>query len=308
MKQFKPQSKINNTNINQAIAVIYSCAEEDKNELFWETINEPYREILEECYYLLEDGKFTSLELITNSIKSNRLSYIKLGIKLHQVRFYQLYNSKYKSFKDYCEQGIYYPLWRVNQVIEASAIAIKLIKLGFNIIPQNEAQARILIKLNEQELSEKWQEVLDSYPAYKITANRIEKVVYGEIKRKNVELKLPLKIFREIESKALENGLSTSELIIKVFQGEIAINSDGSIENNYQENQEQVENPSPEIIRKWEKDLDKLAFQERSKVDDFAEELAEELKNTVTDFKLIIKQYFCQSFLQPFYNLKTNSS
>jgi len=299
MKQFKPQSKINNTNINQAIAVIYSCAEEDKNELFWETINEPYREILEECYYLLEDGKFTPLELITNSIKSNRLSYIKLGIKLYQVRFYQLYKGKYKSFKDYCEQGIYYPLWRVNQVIEASAIAIKLIKLAFNIIPQNEAQARILIRLNEEELIEKWQEVLDTYSPHKITANRIEAIVFGIGKRKKGTLRLPVKVIQEIENKALENGMSSGELITKMMQGELIIDSDGKIEKIAEEKEETIENPSPETIKRWEKDLNKLAFQERNKLDDFTEELADELRNTVIDLKKVIKKCFLKSFFSP---------
>lgn len=306
MNQIGIKNKIENTNINQAISLLYSSEDEDKEQLFWESINEPYREILEECYYTVEEGKFSRLEVITNNIKSNRLSYIKLGIKLYQVKLYKLYKNQYKSFKEYCELAINYPVWRANQAIETSGVAIKLIKNGFNIIPQNQAQARLLVKLNDSELIEKWQEILDHYPAYKITANRIEKIIYGEIRRKQGHLKLPIKILREIENKALENGLSASELISKIFQGQILINSDGSMENNLNDNQDVVQNLSPKIIEKWEKDLDKLAFKERNKIDDFVEELAEELQNTVTDLKLVIKKHFLKSFLQPLFNCHTN--
>lgn len=55
------------------------------------------------------------------------------------------------------------------------------------------------------------------------------------------------------------------------------------------EKDEIVENPSPESIKRWEKDLNQLAFQERNRLDDFTEELAEELKNTVLDLKQVIK-------------------
>ena len=78
---------------------------------------------------------------------------------------------------------MHYQVWRANQIIESAEVAIKLMKFGFTIIPQNETQARILIKLNQEELIEKWQEVLDNYDPYKITASRIEKIVFGERNR-----------------------------------------------------------------------------------------------------------------------------
>ncbi len=301
MTKTKSLNKINTNKINQAIALLYHSDPESKNELFWENINEPYREILEDCYYIIEDGQYSQLNQITNSIKSNRLSYIKLGIQIHQVKFYRLYETQFNSFKEYCQLAISYPVWRANQVIQASAVAIKLIKAGFNIVPQNEAQARILTKLNDWELIDKWQEVLDSYPAHKITTSRIEKIIYGELKIKKGNLKLPIKLLREIENKALENGLSVSDLITKVFQGDILINADGNLEKNPPENNQLISNPSPEMIKRWEKDLEKLAFQERNKIDEFADELAEELKNTVIDLKLAIKECFVKSFLQPFF-------
>ncbi|BAQ66045.1 hypothetical protein [Geminocystis sp. NIES-3709] len=285
-----------NRNADQAIAILYSDSEESKNDLFWENINEPYKSILEECYYINEEGKYNQLTHITNSIKYNRINYIKLGMQLYQVRYYKLYKSSYTSFKDYCEKAVYYPVWRANQVIESASIAIKLIKAGFNIIPQNEAQARLLIKLNEEELMRKWQEVLDTYEPYKITANRIEKIVFGEQNLKKGTLKLPVKVIAEIEVKALENGMSPGDLITKIISGELTISHNGCVETKLAENQENVENLSADIVKKWQKDLKKLAFQERTIIDDFAEDLAEEVKNTVTDFKQVIKKCFIKSF------------
>lgn len=289
-----------------AIALLYSCGEESNDELFWESINEPHKSILEECYYLNEEGKYNQLEQITNSIKYNRISYIKLGIQLYQVKYYRLYKNKYESFKEYCEKAVYYPVWRANQVIESASVAIQLIKAGFNIIPQNEAQARLLIKLNEEELIRKWQEVLDSYEAHKITANRIEKIVFGENILKKGSLKLPIQIIREIEVKASENGISAGDFISKIITGEMTIHHDGSVETKFNQKLEILENPSNEMVNRWEKDLNKLAFQDRNKVDDFAEDLAEEVKNTVTDLKMAIKKCFIKSFLQPFLCLENN--
>jgi len=282
-----------------AIALLYSSGDRSKDELFWEQIKEPFRTILEECYCINEEGKYNQLEQITNSIKYSRISYIKLGIQLYQVKYYRLYKSHYHSFKTYCERAVYYPVWRANQVIASAGVAIKLIKAGFNIIPQNETQARLLIKLNEEELITKWQEVLDTYPPYKITANRIEAIVFGIDKRKKGTLRLPVKIIQEIENKALENGMSTGELITKMMQGELIIDSDGRMEKINREKEEIIENPSPEIIKRWEKDLNKLAFQERNKLDEFTEELTEELRNTVLDLKEVIKKCFFKSFFSP---------
>ena len=277
-----------------AIALLYTNNEESKDELFWESINEPYKSILEECYDSAEEGKYQQLEHITNNIKYCRLSYIKLGILLYQAKYYQLYKKKYQSFRSYCEQELHYQVWRANQIIDSAGVAIKLIKCGFNIIPQNETQARILSRLTQEELIEKWQEVLNIYKPHKITANRIEKIVFGELRRKKGTIKLPIKIIREIENKSLEIGISSADLITKILTGELVVNSDGSVETQIKEHEEVIENPQPEILKKWEKDLDKLAFQERNKIDDFAEDLAEEFNNTVTD--VFHNQLLCLGF------------
>ncbi|WP_431706303.1 hypothetical protein [Geminocystis sp. CENA526] len=286
-----------NRNIDRSIELLYSSDEDNKNELFWENIKEPYKSILEDCYYINEEGKYHQLDYLTNSIKYNRISYIKLGIQLYQVKYYRLYKNCYDSFKSYCEKAVYYPVWRANQVIESSGVAIKLIKAGFDIIPQNEAQARLLIKLNDEQLIEKWQEVLHTYTPDKITANRIERIVFGEQTFKKGSLKLPIKVISQIEIKALENGMSAGDFITKMMEGEVTINYDGSVETRVKENEDYQENISPEMINKWEKDLQKLAFQERSIVDEFAEDLAEEIKNTVTDFREVIKKCFLHTFL-----------
>ena len=298
-EMIKQQEKELGFNLNSAIALLYTNDEEGKDELFWETINEPYKSILEECYDYVEEGKYQSLEQITNNIKYCRLSYIKSGILLYQTKYYKLYKKGYQSFKSYCEREIQYRVWRANQVIESAEVAVKLIKYGFEVIPQNESQARILTKLNNEQLIQKWTEVIDNYKPHEITSNRIEKIVFGEQKKKKGTIKLPIKVIREIENKSLEIGISSADLITKIMTGELIINSDGSLENQTIETEDIIENPHPETLKKWEKDLNKLAFQERNKIDDFAEDLAEEVKNAVTDVKKVIKKCFIKSFLEP---------
>ncbi len=292
----KKTNNVININHNSAIALLYTNGEENKNELFWESIDEPYKSILEECYDCIEEGKYQQLDPITENIKYSRLNYIKLGILLYQAKYYKLYKKKHQNFKSYCEKEIYYRVWRANQVIQSAQVAIKLVKYGFNIIPQNETQARILIKLNSEELIKKWQAVLNKYKPHQITANRIERIVFGDQIRKKGTIKLPIQVIKEIENKSLEIGLSSADLITKIITGELLINSDGSLEKRIVEKEEIIENPHPDIVKLWEKDLNKLAFQERNKIDDFAEDLAEEVKNTVTDVKKVIKKCFIRSF------------
>jgi hypothetical protein len=248
-----------------AIAFLYKTAEEnDQDQLFWETLAEPYRSVLEDCYHLNEEGKFSQLKQITNSIKYARLSYIKLGVQLYQVKYYKLYQGVYNTFKNYCEQAIKYQVWRANQVIESARVAIELIIAGFKTIPVNETQARYLINLNSEKLTEKWQQVLNLYPPHKITAERIEKVVIGERKKKIGTLKLPIKILEEIEYKALEYGITPKELIIRMIRGELFI-TEYKARNRYLESyNNELEKPSPEAIKTWEKDLEKLVY-EKSK-------------------------------------------
>jgi len=298
MSKFKKKYTIT-SNAGRSIELLYSDSEESKNDLFWEDLKEPFKSILEECYYINEEGKYHQLDQITNSIKYNRINYIKLGVQLYQVKYYRLYKNSYDSFKTYCEKAIYYPVWRANQVIDSASIAIKLIKAGFNIIPQNEAQARLLIKLNDDKLIENWQKVLDIYAPYEITANRIEKIVFGNKTSKIGSLKLPIKVISEIEVKALENGMSPRDLITKIISGEITINHDGNVETKFTHDEDYLDFPTAEMLNKWQKDLQQLAFQERSIVDDFAEDVAEEVQNTATDLRSIIKKCFIKSFLQP---------
>ncbi|HIK38070.1 MAG TPA: hypothetical protein IGQ44_08775 [Geminocystis sp. M7585_C2015_104] len=260
-------------------ALLYSVGEEGDDELFWERVNEPYRTILEECYYLNEEGRSSQLDAITNSIKYHRFSYLKIGWELYQVKYYRLYRRRYKSFKEYCEKAVNYPLWRANKIIAAAFIAIKLIKAGFNIIPQNESQARVLLGLDDEELSEKWREVLDSYLPHQITAKKIKKIVNGGKKPKEISVKLPVMLVEDIESKAMQNGMTLIELITKVFQGKLVINKDGTVEKNEERREEIIECPGEDMVKRWQEDLEKLVKTKE------IEEMVWQLGHSIKDMK-----------------------
>jgi hypothetical protein len=250
----KNRTQVQYNKMQNVLALLYQSSEEKEgDQLFWETLAEPYRSILEDCYYLNEEGKFSQLKQITNSIKYLRLSYIKIGVQLYQVKYYKLYRGVYLSFKHYCEQELKYQVWRANQLIESARVGIELIFLGFKIIPVNESQARYLIKLNSEQLKEKWLEILSLYPPHKITAQKIEKVVKNERNRKIGTLKLPIKIIEEIEYKALEYGISSGELVAKMIQGELSFSEDKTRDNSLNNDENKRE-----IIKKWEEDLQKL--------------------------------------------------
>ncbi len=262
--------------------VLYSVGEKSSDELFWEGVDEPYRTILEECYYLNEQGRYSELDAITNSIKYHRVSYLKIGWELYQVKYYRLYKKGYKSFKEYCEKAVNYPLWRANKLIAAAFMAIKLIKAGFNIIPQNEYQARVLLGLSDEELLEKWQEVLDRYLPHQITAKKIENIVKREAKPKKVNLRLPIMLVEEIESKAINNGMTVEELITKVFEGKLVVNRDGTVEKVEEGGEEIIESPGEEMLNRWQKDLEQLVKTRE------IEEMVAQLKHSIEDMRQVV--------------------
>jgi len=61
MVQIAHKKKNTYCNINQAIALLYSKEKESTNKLFWEDLDEPYREILEDCYHYNAFFSITSI-------------------------------------------------------------------------------------------------------------------------------------------------------------------------------------------------------------------------------------------------------
>lgn len=134
-------------------------------------------EVLTYADELDAEGNNISFEWADNEIKNHLLSYVRVGLVAGRVKLYKLYRhakKKIQTFRDYCESHLGKSLWYINRHIEAARVVLDLVKAGFKILPQCEAQARPLTKFFGDELIEKWQEVITSIPAHRMTAQAVE--------------------------------------------------------------------------------------------------------------------------------------
>ena len=176
---------------------------------------------------------------IINEIKSNTLSFVRIGLIAFKVKVLKIYRQAYSTFKDFCEKAIGITTWQVNRMIEASRVVIELAQGGFDVLPKNEAQARPLTKLSGADLYVSWETVLNSVPEYKITSSTIAETLGMEVKSKS--LRLPPDLYYALEQKAFEAGMSIKELLEDVV-GE---------DNDIKQADEQK-------VQAWQEDLDTL--------------------------------------------------
>lgn len=190
------------------------------------------------------EGRHISFEWAHNEIKNHLLSYVRVGLVAHRVKLYKLYRhatKKIKTFRDYCENHLGKSSWYVNRLIEAARVVLDLVKAGFTVLPQCEAQARPLTKFFGEELTAKWQEVVDSIPAHRMTANAVAAVVDGEPEHKNRQVKVDGEVWSELLEKAAAAGMSPTELLKQLVQ---------EYEPNYEPEPEETpeETPSSQAI------------------------------------------------------------
>jgi hypothetical protein len=167
------------------------------------------------------EGHCLTIQWATNEIKNYSLGFIRVGLLADKVRRFKLYrmaNEKYANFREYCEQCLGKTQWHINRLIEAAKIVLELARAGFAYLPQNEAQARPLTKLWGDELIAKWQEVLDTAPKHRITANHVAQIVDPDYVPASQAIRVDSKFYKELEEKARESGMSAAQLVKKLVQ------------------------------------------------------------------------------------------
>jgi hypothetical protein len=189
---------------------------------------------------------------------------VRVGIvaaKVRRYRLYQLATQKFTSFRDYCERALGKTQWHINRIIEAARVVLELAREGFELLPQNEAQARPLVKFSGEELIAKWQEVIDSCPPHRITANHIAEIVAPGASPQQRAIKVDADVYSQLQEKAAQSGMTTQQLLKKLI-------GDFNPESEVMEVEPPVEEPESEEIQPvtakaialWIEDMKQLVF------------------------------------------------
>jgi hypothetical protein len=194
----------------------------DFNDMFWEPPGAEYQPLLDFESEIQDEGKFANLDLLTTEIKRGFLDYVRQGIMLHTIRRFRLYKDKFKDFKTYCEKGLGRQHFYCKQTIKAADICLRLIKAGFQILPNCVAQATTLgkyaavDKYGDSPLQSKWQEVVDTVPKERISAVTIAETIDENPEPRLQQVRIKKDTYALLAKKAAAAGLSFSELLDRI--------------------------------------------------------------------------------------------
>jgi len=194
----------------------------DFNDIFREPPGAEYQPLLDFEAEIMDEGKFADVNFLTTEIKRGFLDYVRQGIMLHTIRRYRLYKAKFKDFKTYCEQGLGRQHFYCKQIIKAADICLRLIKAGFQILPNCVAQATTLgkyaavDKYGDSPLQSKWQEVVDTVPKERISAVTIAETIDENPEPRLQQVRIKKDTYALLAKKAAAAGLSFSELLDRI--------------------------------------------------------------------------------------------
>jgi hypothetical protein len=194
----------------------------DFNDVFWEPPETEFQPLLDFESEILDEGKFADVESLTKEIKKGFLDYVRQGIMLQTIRRFRLYKDKFKDFKTYCEQGLGRQHFYCKQIIKAADICLRLIKSGFEILPNCVAQATTLgkyaavDKYGDSPLQSKWQEVVDTVPKERISAVTIAETIDENPEPRLQQVRIKKDTYALLAKKAAAAGLSFSDLLDRI--------------------------------------------------------------------------------------------
>ena len=194
----------------------------DFNDFFWDPPESEYQPLLDFESEIMDEGKFANVDVLTKEIRRGFLDYVRQGIMLHTIRRYRLYKDKFKDFKTYCEQGLGRQHFYCKQIIKAADICLRLIKAGFQILPNCVAQATtlgkhaVVDKYGDSPLQSKWQEVVDTVPKGRISAATIAEIIDENPELRLQQVRIKKDTYALLAKKAAAAGLSFSELLDRI--------------------------------------------------------------------------------------------
>ena len=165
------------------------------------------------------EGDF-ELEDLTSWIRIDMFGFVKVGLQAFKTRALRLYKDKYNSFTEYCHKDLKRSRAYIDRQINASRVVIELIKNGFQVLPTNESQCRLLSKFTGSELIQRWRGFLETIEPHKITAQAIAEFLSDEeevVEPEEEYIKLPGYLANYLGVQALRVSRSVQELVILVL-------------------------------------------------------------------------------------------
>lgn len=263
----------------------------------------PYIERLSDFIEIVdyENPNHLPIEWIVNQIKEHTLGYVRIGYLAAKVKVCKLWDKtrngvKFSSFQQWCEVALGRSCWQVNRLIEAAHVVVSLAKAGFTYLPQNEAQARPLVKLWKDDLENghlegsgdklcsKWDEVLRSLPHHRITAAAIAEIC-GDKSAQSRRIELDGDTYDSLAKKAAESGLSPKELLKRLIEGYNPTDPEPETEDFPEPDPEDDDDPeiSQQQIQRWEEDLQALVAEGDRWVQSFSNPLGGDAYSQVKD-------------------------
>ncbi|MCT7952750.1 ribbon-helix-helix protein, CopG family [Ancylothrix sp. C2] len=224
--------------VEDLVADLYQVCT-DTNRDYWQSFAGSMLDCMED-----ESPHLETFEYYDSEIKDGLMAHVKVGVLLSRVARKCLYKlAGIKSFKEYCTKHLNKTSTYCVRLIKAAKTTLELIIAGFDRLPTNEAQCRPLTNLTGDELTTKWQEVLDRADKSNnrnskgvITATMINEVVNGEpepVDKKSV--KISARSVERLEQLAKKLGKPVSELIEEAIR---------NLEFHY----ESEDNPDEEMV------------------------------------------------------------
>ena len=124
----------------------------------------------------LTASEHTELTCCEQTIERGLTTFIEVGNAFLGIRDKRLYRETYSTFEDYCRQRWGMSRIHAYRLMEAAQVVGNLSPIG-NTLPSNESQARLLARLSSDQQREVWQQVMESAPDGKVTAEYIQTVV-----------------------------------------------------------------------------------------------------------------------------------
>ncbi len=184
-----------------------------------------YEPLLQFQSEILDEVPHNDIGILTQRIKRSFVDYVRQGIMLDAVRRHRLYKRHYKDFADYCNNALGRSHFYCQKIIQAAKICLELIKSKFKILPTSVAQALPLLKFakvdayGNRELEDKWQTVLDGFPASLITAAKIQETLDENPEDRAKQVRIGGKAYELLKQKAAAAGMAVSKYLEMLIGG-----------------------------------------------------------------------------------------
>jgi hypothetical protein len=195
----------------------------DFNDIFWEPPESEFQPLLDFQNEILSAIPHNDISLLTQRIKRSFLDYVRQGIMLDAVRRYRLYKRQYRDFAEYCKLALGRSPFYCKRIIQAAEICLELIRAKFKILPTSVAQALPLKKFakvdeyGDCQLSDKWQTVLDNFPAENITAVKIAETLDENPEGRTKQVRIGGKAYQLLQKKATDAGIPIIEYLERLI-------------------------------------------------------------------------------------------